>query len=130
MAQYGYVYILASKGKRLYIGITTHLEHRIRQHKTKADPQCFTARYNIDQLVYFERHPLILAAIAREKQLKGWLRIRKVALIVEHNPTWKDLSLEWGQPVAALKWTPQETPPPHDAVILSKAKDLCIPPGD
>ena len=103
MAQYGYTYIVASKGKRLYIGITTHLENRIRQHKTKADPHCFKARYNIDQLVYFERHPLVTAAIAREKQLKGWLRICKIALIVEHNPTWNDLSLEWGQPVAPIQ---------------------------
>ena len=108
MPQYGYVYILASNGKRLYIGITTHLEHRLWQHKTKADPQCFTARYNINQLVYFERHPLIAAAIAREKELKGWLRLRKIALIVQHNPTWKDLSLVWGQPVGPLKWTPPD----------------------
>ena len=99
MPQYGYTYILASKGKRLYVGITTQLEHRVSQHKTKADPRCFTARYNIDQLVYYERHPLITAAIAREKELKGWLRVRKIALIVAHNPTWKDLSLEWGQPL-------------------------------
>ena len=101
MTQYGYVYILASKGKRLYIGVTTRLERRIHEHKTKAAPHCFTARYNIDQLVYFERHPLVVAAIAREKELKGWRRTRKIALIVECNPTWKDLSLEWGQRIDA-----------------------------
>ena len=89
MPQYGYVYILASKGKRLYIGVTTRLEHRMWQHKAKPDPQCFTARYNINQLVYYERHPLFTAAIGREKQLKGWLRVRKIALIVEQNPAWR-----------------------------------------
>ncbi len=109
MAQYGYVYILASKGKRLYVGVTTRIEHRMWQHKSKAHPECFTAKYNINQLVYFERHPLIVAAIAREKELKGWLRQRKIALIVAQNPAWKDLSLEWGKPVGPVQWTPPES---------------------
>ncbi len=102
MVRYGYVYIVASKGKRLYVGVTTRLESRIWEHKYKTNPRCFTAKYNIDQLVYFERHPLIAAAIAREKELKGWLRVTKIALIVAENPTWKDLSLEWGRPVRLL----------------------------
>lgn len=99
MPECAYVYILASKGRRLYIGMTTQLTERIWQHKHKVDPDSFTARYNIDQLVYFEKFTLVLSAIAREKELKGWLRQRKIALIVAANPTWRDLSLDWGKPV-------------------------------
>ncbi len=97
MSANAYVYILASKTRRLYIGITTEIEVRVRQHKRKADPDSFTARYNINRLVYFERFDLIVSAIAREKELKGWTRHRKIALIVATNPTWLDLSLEWGK---------------------------------
>jgi putative endonuclease len=103
MSEYTYVYILASKGKRLYIGYTHTLEIRIWQHKNKIHPDSFTARYNIDQLVYFERHPLAVAGIAREKELKGWTRKKKIALIVANNPTWRDLSLDWGKPVEPFR---------------------------
>ena len=99
MPDHGYTYILASSFKHLYIGVTTHLEERILEHKRKADPHSFTARYTIDRLVYLERHPLIAAAIAREKQLKRWSRIKKLNLIIATNPTWRDLSLNWGQPI-------------------------------
>ncbi len=103
MPDSAYVYILASKGKRLYIGITTKLEHRIWQHKNKIHPQSFTSRYNIDQLVHYERFVHVGTAIAREKELKGWLRIRKIALIVANNPAWRDLSSEWGKPVEPFR---------------------------
>jgi putative endonuclease len=103
MSEWAYVYILASKGRRLYIGVTNCIEVRIFQHKEKRDPRCFTARYNIDRLVYFERFTSIKAAISREKELKGWLRERKIALIVANNPTWKDLSLEWGKPIEPFR---------------------------
>ena len=106
MPEYAYVYILSSKGKRLYVGVTTKLELRIRQHKQKAHPESFTAKYNIDQLVYFERFATITAAIAREKELKGWLRARKVDLIVRSNPDWHDLSAEWGKPIQPLQESP------------------------
>jgi putative endonuclease len=99
MGEYAYVYILANGFKKLYIGITTELEIRVRQHKEKKDPDCHTARYNINQLVYFERFTTASAAIAREKQLKGWLRIRKLELIISTNPTWLDLSADWGKPI-------------------------------
>ena len=99
MDEYAYVYILASKYRRLYTGVTSMLETRVRQHKEKFHPESFTARYNIDQLVYFERFTSMSSAIAREKEIKGWLRIRKIALIVGANPTWRDLSEDWGQPV-------------------------------
>ncbi len=102
MPEYAYVYILASKGKRLYIGVTTKLEQRVRQHKQKLHPDSFTANYNINQLVYYERFATITAAIAREKELKGWLRSRKIALIVSTNPDWRDLSAEWGKPLPQM----------------------------
>ena len=64
------------------------------QHKHKLIPG-FTSKYNITQLVYFEATPDIKAAIAREKQIKGWLRGKKIALIESVNPTWQDLSAGW-----------------------------------
>src|ERR1700722_13623837 len=89
---YAYVYILANGYKKLYIGVTTKLALRVQQHKERGDPKCHTARYNINQLVYFETFTTVTAAIAREKQLKGWLRIRKLDLVISTNPDWLDLS--------------------------------------
>jgi putative endonuclease len=99
METFAYIYILSGDTKRLYIGLTTKLEKRTAQHKDKVFPDSFTARYNITRLVYVERYSDIQVAIAREKQLKRWSRIKKVALIVASNPTWHDLSAEWGMPV-------------------------------
>jgi putative endonuclease len=96
--EYACVYIMASSYQVLYVGVTTELEIRVRQHKEGRFPGSFTSRYKVNKLVYFERYPLIVEAISREKQLKGWLRRKKIALIVASNPTWRDLSLEWGQP--------------------------------
>ncbi len=93
------VYILANTFHRLYIGVTNDLEVRVKQHRSKKDPNSFTARYGIDHLVYFERFQFIQEAIRREKELKSWLRVRKIAFIVQHNPTWKDLSEDWGKPI-------------------------------
>ena len=100
MPEYAYVYILANGFKKLYIGITSDLEVRIAQHKNKKNALSHTSKYNINQLVYFERFTSVSAAIHREKVLKGWLRIRKLQLIISTNPTWKDLSVEWGKPTA------------------------------
>lgn len=94
MKQY-HVYLMSSFKQTLYIGVTNDLARRVYQHKTKAHPDSFTARYNIDRLVYFETFGDVQAAIAREKEIKGWRRSKKVALIESHNPTWKDLSLDW-----------------------------------
>jgi putative endonuclease len=101
MPQQAYVYILASSFQRLYIGITTEIETRIAQHKNGSHPNSFTARYKIDKLVYLERFAKIPEAIAREKQLKNWSRIKKLNLIVARNPTWQDLSAEWGKPISS-----------------------------
>ena len=100
MNEYAYVYILSNGFKKLYIGSTTTLQERVFEHKTKKYPYSHTARYNINQLVYFERFATITAAIGREKQLKGWLRIRKLELIIATNPAWRDLSLDWGTHLA------------------------------
>ena len=77
---------------------------RIRQHKEHANPGCHTAKYNIDQLVYFETFTRVTAAIAREKQIKGWLRVRKLELIISTNPGWKDLSADWGEPIKTFSF--------------------------
>ena len=85
------VYILASLSRRLYIGVTNDLECRIIQHRAgRAD--AFTARYRITRLVYFEQTSDVRAAIAREKQLKGWRREKKLALIESVNAGWLDLA--------------------------------------
>lgn len=89
-----FVYIMASKSRRLYIGVTNNLERRVFEHKTKSIAG-FTAQYNIDRLVYFAETGEVVAAIEREKQLKGWLRTKKTKLIESTNPTWEDLSLDW-----------------------------------
>ena len=95
MKQY-YAYIMASKSRRLYTGITSNLEGRVYQHKHKL-VDGFTARYNINRLVYYETTNDVHAAIAREKQIKGWLRAKKIALIESVNPKWEDLSEAWGE---------------------------------
>lgn len=94
MKKGGYVYIIASKSRTLYIGVTKDLMWRMDQHKQKIGSR-FAARYNIARLVYYEEYPDIRAAIAREKQLKKWRREKKVSLIERENPEWKDLSEEW-----------------------------------
>ncbi|WP_254063960.1 GIY-YIG nuclease family protein [Granulicella sp. S190] len=97
-----YVYIMASSFKKLYIWVTTQIEIRIAQHKRASSPNSHTARYKIDRLVYLERFTSISAAIVREKQLKGWLRVRKLELIVSTNPDWSDLSADWEKPLEAF----------------------------
>ena len=90
-----YVYLMASHRRTLYVGVTNDLERRVRQHKTKSNPESFTARYNVNRLVYYEAYGDIHEAIAREKQIKGWRRSKKVALIESTNTQWRDLSLDW-----------------------------------
>jgi len=90
-----YVYILSNTSKTLYIGVTNNLERRVYEHKNKLIDG-FTKKYNLTKLVYFETTTDIKAAIYREKQLKGWLRSKKIALIEQNNSNWQDLSLSWG----------------------------------
>ena len=82
-----YVYILTNANKNLiYIGVTNNLIRRVYEHKHHLDKGSYTARYNIDQLVYFEETSDVEAAISREKQLKGWNRARKNRLVESKNP--------------------------------------------
>lgn len=85
-----YVYILSSTNGVLYVGMTNDLVRRVSQHKQR-EISGFTRRYNVDRLVYFEHTHQADAAIAREKQIKGWVREKKVALIASRNPQWVDL---------------------------------------
>ena len=86
-----WVYILASAHRTLYVGVTNDLEKRLFEHR-QGLTEGFTKKYNVDRLVYLEEMEEPMAAIVREKQIKGWSRAKKIALIKEHNPEWKDLS--------------------------------------
>ncbi len=87
------VYIMANRKRTIYTGMTNTLRRRVNEHKEKLIPG-FTKRYNIDKLVYYEYYDDVRDAIAREKQIKGFLRAKKIALIESMNPTWRDLSDE------------------------------------
>ena len=90
-----YVYMMTTElNSTLYTGVTSNLEVRNYQHKNKTI-KGFTSKYNVQKLVYFEECSDPSSAIAREKQIKGWTRAKKNALILEKNPGWKDLSHEW-----------------------------------
>jgi putative endonuclease len=89
-----FVYIMTNRSKTLYTGVTNNLMRRVREHKTGTGSG-FAAKYKLDHLVYFERFQDIRNAIEREKRIKCWLRIKKIALIVSVNPEWRDLSQEW-----------------------------------
>ena len=97
-----YVYILASKSRVLYVGVTNDLGVRIRQHRSGVFGG-FTTDYKIHRLVWYQSFQWVQAAIAREKQIKRWRREKKVALVELENPTWEDLSAEWREP-ARLKF--------------------------
>ena len=86
------IYIITNKPKGvLYIGVTKDLKRRIRQHKNKVHPTTFSARYNLNVLVYFENHEEKEDALLREKQMKKWNRDWKIELIEKTNPNWEDL---------------------------------------
>jgi putative endonuclease len=87
----GAVYILASKSAVLYTGVTSHIDRRFVEHQRKL-LHGFTAQYNVTRLVFYETFGDIRVAIAREKQIKGWLRKKKIALIEATNPSWRDLA--------------------------------------
>jgi putative endonuclease len=89
-----HVYIMASASRRLYIGVTAHLGRRVHQHRT-GQFKGFSKKYQMKRLVYAESTSDVRAAIRREKQIKGWLRARKIELIESINPTWLDLAAGW-----------------------------------
>ena len=87
-----YVYILASATNyTVYIGVTSDLIRRVYEHREHLDPDSFTSKYGVHKLVYFEQTNEVKSALEREKQLKGWRRSKKNALIESMNPEWKDL---------------------------------------
>ena len=89
-----FFYIVASRSRTLYCGVTSKLWERVLEHKEKVF-EGFTAKYNIDRLVYVEQYSDIRDAIQREKQIKRWRREKKLWLIERQNPTWLDLSEGW-----------------------------------
>jgi len=89
-----FTYIVASRSHALYIGVSGNLLKRVFEHKQKK-VDGFSAAYNCNRLVWFERFTSPGNAIAREKQLKGWIRAKKISLIEKTNPTWNDLSEGW-----------------------------------
>jgi putative endonuclease len=91
------IYILASRSRVLYTGVTNDLARRVHEHK-RGLVSGFTRKYRITRLVYFEEFADIRDAIAREKEIKGWKRSRKIGLIQGRNPTWEDLAESWASP--------------------------------
>ena len=89
-----HVYIMTNRSRTLYTGVSSDLRERVYQHRMKLVPG-FTSKYNITQLVYFEATGDALTAIQREKQIKGWVRSKKLALIESMNAEWEDLSEGW-----------------------------------
>ncbi len=88
-----FVYIAANVSRTLYTGVTNDLERRMAEHRNHVATG-FTTRYGIDRLIYFESMRDVFSAIGREKQIKGWTRAKKVALIESANPGWRDLVKE------------------------------------
>lgn len=87
-----FVYILANESHELYVGITNDLYRRLAEHRSGLDPDSYVNRHRIQRLVYCEPTNDVVAAIRREKQLKGWTRKRKLELIEGINPGWRDLA--------------------------------------
>jgi putative endonuclease len=110
-----YVYIMASVSGTLYTGVTNNLERRVQEHKSGRGSQ-FTAKYRIIKLVHYETLGDIRQAIEREKQIKKWRREKKVRLIEEENPGWRDLAIDWLAP----RWLSYLTCVTNDRVGESK----------
>lgn len=89
-----YVYILSSRSRNLYTGVTNNITRRVSEHREGLGSS-FTKRYRIHRLVHYECYPSVRAAIAREKEIKGWRREKKIALIIEQNAAWDDLAAHW-----------------------------------
>jgi putative endonuclease len=114
-----FVYILASKTRVIYVGVTNDLVRRVWEHRSGVVAG-FTRRYGVDRLVYYEASVDPAGAVSREKQIKGWARAKKVAMIESMNPTWNDLAESWfvdvssGDPSHPLGVTRESTPPAID----------------
>ncbi len=100
-----YVYIMASISGTLYTGVTNSVATRSRQHANSLNSG-FTSRYRVNRLVYFESFRYINNAISREKQIKGWIRAKKIELIKSLNPSWRDLSRDFGKQFKPVRSKP------------------------
>jgi len=114
------VYIMSSRSGVLYVGITSDLVERVWQHKQKLF-EGFTAKYNVNRLVWYESFTDVNEAIACEKRLKGWRRSKKVALIEETNPTWRDLAEEFEQPTHVI---PSVLARDLDSAVVSSVPEI------
>ncbi|MGC2400794.1 MAG: GIY-YIG nuclease family protein [Acidobacteriaceae bacterium] len=101
MRQHYYVYVVASRTRVLYVGVTNSIKRRTEEHR-QGDSPGFTAGYKCGRLVWFEHYQYIDNAINREKQIKHWSRAKKIWLIEQMNPSWTDLSEEWRKETAGL----------------------------
>ena len=100
-----YTYIMASLRGTLYTGVTNNIQRRVLTHKQRIKPG-FTQKYNVTRLVYYEETRNINYAIAREKEIKGWRRNKKISLIESFNPKWEDLAADWFSAEELLDDTP------------------------
>jgi putative endonuclease len=100
-----FTYMMASRSRVLYVGVTNSTPRRTTEHK-ELTGDSFTAKHRCTHLVWYEVFLSPSAAIAREKQIKGWTRAKKITLIEQANPDWRDLSEDWGKPIALYKPTP------------------------
>lgn len=108
---------MASKSRVIYVGMTNELRARVFQHKTGRH-EGFTKQYRVHRLVYFESYRYVRRAIAREKEIKGWRREKKTALIHAINPTWEDLAAGW--------FTAQELAPDPNAPVEMKHDSAAV----
>ena len=115
-----FVYIMSSKSRRIYTGVTNNIERRVRQHKA-GEIEGFTQRYKINRLVFYQRFQYVGNAIRREKEIKGWDRAKRVALIERENPTWDDLADDWGKPIELL--TPIAVQGKADPSVARRPRD-------
>ena len=100
---------MVSRTGTLYIGITDYFDRRIMQHKMDSIDS-FTKKYKVHRLVYYETYDQVMAAIRREKQLKGWRRAKKISLIEKMNPRWQDMAENWGREMRFRGQALQRTP--------------------
>jgi putative endonuclease len=94
-----FVYIVCSRSGTLYIGMTNSIYRRALEHK-RGEVEGFASKYHCDSVVYYESFDDVHKALGREKQLKGWTRAKKIALIESRNPRWQDLAETWGAEMA------------------------------
>ena len=118
-----YVYLMSSKSGTLYTGVTNTVYNRSLDHKSGETPG-FTQKYGCNRLAYYEVFRYVRSAIRREKELKGWSRAKKIALIESINPKWQDLAEGWGEPQEAPAWQVREVEGLRPRQTPSRGKDL------